>query len=152
MTGFFIACASLIAVSALLAWRQLAADPVVARVFDIHRVNSQVSVDIRKGARGVYQAQPRSHGVEVTEPSTYDRIEKAICAEASNIPEDFAFFVEFTYGGMSTGTMTIPDAISNASQLADRLMALVAEEHRLIENRAAAVKSELSKHQMVSLG
>lgn len=95
-------------------------------------VISNITIDINKDAPGVYTARAMSGGVLVTDPEAYDRIENAIRSEARNIPEDFAYFVEFTYGGMSTGTLTISDAITRAGQLADRLIELVAEEHRIM--------------------
>lgn len=101
---------------------------------DKRMVISNLTIDINKDAPGIYTARALSGGVEVTNPASYNRIESAIREEASNIPEDFAYFVEFTYGGMSTGTMTIPDAIAHAHQLANRLVELIAEEHRIMDH------------------
>ncbi|HYW55771.1 MAG TPA: hypothetical protein VE934_02330 [Polaromonas sp.] len=95
-------------------------------------VISTLTIDINKDAPGVYTAHAMNGDVLVTDPNSYDRIEAAIRGEASNIPEAFACFVVFTYGGISTGTLTIAEAIARASQLADRLIELIAEEHRLM--------------------
>ena len=95
-------------------------------------VISTITIDISKNAPGVYTARAMSGGVLIPDPEAYDRIETAIRSEAWSIPEDFAHFVEFTYAGMSTGTLTISDAIARASQLADRLVELVAQQHRIM--------------------
>ena len=95
-------------------------------------VISTITIDINKDAPGVYTARAMSGGVLITDPEAYDRIENAIRSEARSIPEGFAHFVEFTYAGMSTGTLTISDAITRASQLADRLTELVAQQHRIM--------------------
>ena len=92
-----------------------------------------LSIDITKQAPGIYEARATQSDVLVTEPETYDRIETAIREEARNIPDGFAHFVEFTYYGMSTGTLMIQDAIERAGELADRLMELISEEHRIME-------------------
>ena len=93
---------------------------------------STLTVDIHKEAPGLYIARPMNSGELVADPVAYSRIDEAILGQAQNIPTDFACFVEFTYGGMSTGTLGIPEAISQASQLAERLVALIAEQHRVM--------------------
>jgi hypothetical protein len=103
---------------------------------DKRLVISTITVDIHTDAPGFYMAHALSAGVAVTKPARHDRIENAIREEASNIPEDFAYFVELTYGGMSTGTVTIAEAIARAPHLANRLVELVAEEHRMREHLA----------------
>ena len=92
-------------------------------------------INISKQAPGTYVAQAMKAGQLATEPQIYDRIETAIIEEAQSIPEGFAHFVEFTYYGLSTGTLEIQDAIERAGQLADRLMALMATQHRIMDLR-----------------
>ncbi len=92
---------------------------------------STLTIDIEKETPGLYVARASNGGVLATEPTTHGRIDEAIRAQAQDVPADFAYFVKFTYGGMSTGTLTIPEAISQADQLADRLVALIAEQHRV---------------------
>lgn len=94
--------------------------------------NHHISFDICKVAPGIYTAKALSKGVELTKPSNYDRIETAIREESLNIPHDFAHLVEFIYCGMLTGTLTVADAIDRALELANRLVDLVAEEHRIM--------------------
>lgn len=94
-----------------------------------------LTIDIGKELPGIYVARAEQGGVLVTQPETYDRIETAIREEALNIPPGFAHFVEFTYGGMSTGTYLVEDVPAKAADLADRLVALNAEMHRIAESR-----------------
>lgn len=96
---------------------------------------SKLTIDINKESPGLYSACAMSGGVAVTDAVAYDRIENAICGEAKSIPPGFAYFVEFTYSGMSTGTLTIPDAVVRASELANRLIDLIAEEHRIMNKQ-----------------
>ena len=83
---------------------------------------------------GLYIARTVHGGVLVTEPSSYESVEAAIRSEALNIPADFAHFIEFSYGGMSTGTHLIEETPAKAGELADRLMALIHHMH-LIDER-----------------
>jgi len=94
-----------------------------------------LTIDINKEMPGVYIARAQEGGVLVTEPETYDRIETAIREQALSIPDGFAHFVEFTYGGMSTGTFAIAEVPAKAAELADRLVALNAEMHMIGESR-----------------
>ena len=70
-------------------------------------------------------------GVLVTVPEPYYRIETAIREQALSIPDGFAHFVKFTYGGMSTDTFAINELPPKAAELADRLVALNAEIHMI---------------------
>jgi hypothetical protein len=93
-----------------------------------------VMVDIEKAAPGCYVAQARCGGVECAEAVTYGRIDEAIAEQAGAMPDDFAPFIQFTYGGMSTETLQPEEAVSRAVQLADRLMVLQAVAHQHNEN------------------
>ncbi|MDI1268045.1 MAG: hypothetical protein PSV40_02945 [Polaromonas sp.] len=93
-----------------------------------------LTVEIDKIAPGIYEAHPTLGGVAAREPETYDRIDTAIRQEALGA-EGFANFVEFIYGGMSTGTYEVQEASANASNLANRLVALLAQLHLFEESR-----------------
>lgn len=95
-----------------------------------------LTIDINKEAPGIYVARAHSRSVLVTEPETYDSIEIAIRSQALSIPEGFADFVDFTYGGMSTGTFAVAEVPGKAAELANRLVALVAEMHLIGESRS----------------
>ena len=91
-----------------------------------------VTIHIRSTAPGTYLAHATYAGTQYKPAESYDRIEDAIQAEACNIPDGFAHFLVFTYGGMSTGTVTIAEAIAQSATLADRLVELVTEEHEIV--------------------
>lgn len=86
-------------------------------------------VDIEKVAAGRYVAQACIGGVEVTDAVAYGRIDAAIADQAMSIPDGFAHFVQFTYGGMSTETLLLHEAASRAPVLANRLVYLNAVAH-----------------------
>lgn len=90
-----------------------------------------LTLDIEKAAPGIYIAHAMNGGVLVTEPAEYNSIEAAIAAEAQAVPEGFAHFMEIRYYGCSSGTELIEALPRKASAIADRLVALVAELHRL---------------------
>lgn len=90
-----------------------------------------LTLDIHKEAPGIYVARLENGGVLVTEPTEYNSIEAAISGEASAVPEGFAHFMEVRYHGYSSGTELIEALPAKASAIADRLIALVAEGHRL---------------------
>jgi hypothetical protein len=94
-----------------------------------------LTIDINKELPGIYVARAEQCGVLVTEPQSYDCIEVAIREQALNTPPGFAHFVEFTYGGMSTGTLAVEEVPAMAKDLADRLVALNAEMYRIAELR-----------------
>lgn len=94
-----------------------------------------LTIDINKEMPGIYVVRAQEGGVLVTQPETYDRIETAIREQALGIPDGFAHFVEFTYGGMSTGTFAIAEVPAKAAELADRLVALNGEMHMIGESR-----------------
>ena len=87
-----------------------------------------LTVHINKEVPGVYLARACQGSVEVIAAESYDRIEAAIRGEA-NRAEGWAAFLNFTYGGMSTGTYPIQDVQSKAGELADRLVYLNALLH-----------------------
>lgn len=88
-------------------------------------------LDIHKAAPGIYVARVENAGVLVTEPAEYNSIEAAISGEASAVPEGFAHFMEVRYYGFSSGTDSIGTVAAKAPAIADRLIGLVAEGHRL---------------------
>ena len=94
-----------------------------------------LTIDINQEMPGVYMARAEQSGVLVTEPETYDSIEMAIREQALNVPSGFTHFVAFTYCGMSTGTYLLEEVPAKAAELADRLMVLVSEMHRIIESK-----------------
>ena len=96
-----------------------------------------LTIDINKEMPGIYIARAQKGGVLVTEPETYDRIETGIREQALGIPDGFAHFVEFTYGGVSTGTFAIAEVPARAAELADRLVTLNAEMHMIGESKRA---------------
>lgn len=95
-----------------------------------------LTIDIDKQVPGVYVARATQGGVLVTEPEKYGKIEEAIRQEALNVPPGFAHFLEFTYGGMSTGTFPVQDVPAKAGELADRLVYLIAQMHEIDEQRS----------------
>ncbi|MDP2449549.1 hypothetical protein [Polaromonas sp.] len=93
-----------------------------------------ITIDIDKDAPGIYVARAQIGSTEVSEAKAYDRIEHAIRGEAIRAT-GFADFVEFTYRGMSTGTYVTEGVAAKAAELADRLIELIAEMHRVAESR-----------------
>lgn len=94
-----------------------------------------LNIDISKEAPGIYIARAYQSRSLVTEPETYDRIEDAIREQALSVPDGFAYFLEFTYGGMSTGTMPIGDVPAQAAALAEKLVSLNAALHEASASR-----------------
>lgn len=92
-----------------------------------------LTIDIDKEVPGVYVARVLQGRELVTESETYSKIEDAIRQEALNVPPNFAHFIEFTYGGMSTGTYPIQEVPAKAGELADRLVHLVAQMQEIDE-------------------
>ncbi|MBS79018.1 hypothetical protein [Variovorax sp.] len=90
-----------------------------------------LTLDIHKETSGVYIARVESSGTLVTEPAEYSSIEAAIQGESSSVPDGFAHFMEVRYYGFSSGTELIEALPGKARAIADRLMAFVAEGHRL---------------------
>lgn len=90
-----------------------------------------VSLEIDKIESGCYRAAVLHGNVEACVPSLHSSIEQAIHEEASAVPEGFAHFIEPRYQGFSAGTVTLAQARDRASELADRLVALVALAHEL---------------------
>ena len=93
-----------------------------------------ITIDIDKEAPGIYEARAKIDSTEAGEVQTYGRIEDAIKGEAIRAT-GFADFVEFTYCGMSTGTCVTEGVAAKAADLADRLIDLIAEMHRIEESR-----------------
>ncbi|WP_431106637.1 hypothetical protein [Variovorax paradoxus] len=90
-----------------------------------------LTLDIHKEVPGIYTARVENAGELVTKAAAYNSIEAAISGEAKAVPEGFAHFMEVRYYGFSSGTETIEAVASKAPAIADRLVALVAEGHRL---------------------
>lgn len=80
---------------------------------------------------GLYQVAVLSGDVEVTEPSHHSSIAEAIREEAIAVPEGFAHFAVVTYGGATSGTMALAHLSAQAPQVADQLVAIVAEMHHI---------------------
>lgn len=92
-----------------------------------------LTLQIDKVESGLYRAAALTGGVLVTEPSFYASIEEAIREEAVAIPAGFAHFADVTYGGASSGTTPLVTLPGRASQIANDLVAVVAEMHRIAE-------------------
>lgn len=92
------------------------------------------TVHINKEVPGMYLARACQGSTEVSKAESYDRIETAIRGEAARA-EGCADFLNFTYGGMSTGTFPVQDVPAKASELADRLVYLIAQMHEIDEQR-----------------
>jgi hypothetical protein len=90
-----------------------------------------ITLRIDKIESGIYRAAVLFSGAEVTNPGTYPSIEDAIIAEADAVPEGFAYFANVTYGGASSGTISLTALPSRAAQVADQLVAIVAEMHAI---------------------
>jgi hypothetical protein len=90
-----------------------------------------LTLQIDKLTSGVYRAALLSDGTEVTTTGEYSSIEDAIREEFSEVPSDFAHFAEVRYGGVSSGTMAIARLPQEATEVGDRLVATLAEMHRL---------------------
>lgn len=91
-----------------------------------------LTLHIDKDKPGLYRGATLHRGVEVSEPQHHCSIEEAIREEALAVPEDFALFMEVEYGGMSSGTVALSDLPGQAKEVADRLVALHADLHRLM--------------------
>nr|WP_315494229.1 hypothetical protein [uncultured Rhodoferax sp.] len=94
-----------------------------------NRSSHPLVFEIGKVQSGLYRVGVLSGGVEVTKPSHYSSIEEAIREEAASVPDGFAYFAEVVYGGASSGTLPIPKIVETASQIAEQLVAIVAEMH-----------------------
>lgn len=90
-----------------------------------------LTLEIEKVVAGIYRAHALSAGVEVTKPMEYSTIAEAIRGESQAVPEGFAHFMEVRYAGFSSGTDVIQNLPARAEEIADRLVALAAEEQRL---------------------
>lgn len=76
---------------------------------------------------GFYEAWPMAGGVEVARANHYPSIEESIRAEATAVPGPFASeLVEILYADLSSGTLTLQEAIEQAAAIADRFALLAA--------------------------
>lgn len=91
------------------------------------------TIDIQKELPGLYLARLIVGGQLVGEPVGYERIEQAIKREALRA-EGAALFIEFSYSGLTTGSLSLVEAQDQAEALANRLVALCAEAHLLEES------------------
>lgn len=73
-------------------------------------------------------------GAEVGIPAIYASIEEAIREEATEVPDGFAHFADVTYGGASSGTIALTELPKCAVQVAEKLVAIVAQMHRIAES------------------
>jgi hypothetical protein len=60
-------------------------------------------------------------------------ISEAIRKEALAVLDGFAQFIEVRYCGLSSGTFALAQMVQQADAVADRLMELLAEMHRIAE-------------------
>ena len=93
-----------------------------------------LTVHINKEVPGIYLARACIGSTEVSEAETYQGIEAAIRGEALRA-EGCADFLNFTYGGMSTGTFPVQEVPAKAADLADRLVYLNVQMHEIEEHR-----------------
>lgn len=91
-------------------------------------------LQIDKIESGLYRAAVLCGGVEVTESSQYTSIEEAIREEATAVPVGFAYFADVIYGGASSGTISPALLPERASQVADQLVAIVAEMYSVAQS------------------
>lgn len=98
-----------------------------------------LTLSIDKEAPGFYTASvlDSSGGRVTAEVDAYSSIEDAIRAEAQAVPDGFASFMEIRYSGFSTGTYLLEAIPGQARELANRLVGLVAEAHRISERCTA---------------
>ena len=90
-----------------------------------------LTFQIDKLQPGAYRVAVLQGGVEVTAPEVYPTIEDAVREEVEAVPEGFAHFAEIRYGGASSGTVTLQGLPGQAGEIANRLVAIVAEMHRV---------------------
>ena len=108
-----------------------------------------LTLSIDKEVPGIYEVHYEMGGVEVSKPSQHSSISEALAYCGENIPADFAQFVDVHYGGVSSGTTAIARLLSEPKQIANELVALVAEVARVHEQvlhtqRPAAVITRMS--------
>lgn len=85
-----------------------------------------VTLHIAMLGAGIYQAWPAAGGVEIAKANFYSSIEESIRTEANAIPESFSSeFLEIRYADLSSGTLTVGEAIQQAASIADRFDQLV---------------------------
>ena len=94
--------------------------------------NSTMTVRIRETAPGKYLARATIGGVEFRPAETYDSLDSAIAGEATDVPKGLALFLEFTFVGMSTGTVTMTEAVEQAPRLAKRLEDFVSQKRHTL--------------------
>jgi hypothetical protein len=80
-----------------------------------------LTVHINREVPAVTFARACLGSTEVTEAEIYQGIEEAIRSEALRA-EGCADFLNFTYGGISTGTFPVQEVPAKATELADRLV------------------------------
>lgn len=93
-----------------------------------------LTLQIDKIESGLYRAAVLCGSVEVTESSQYASIEEAIREEVAAVPEGFAYFADVIYGGASSGTISLAVLPERASQVADQLVAIMAEMYRVAQS------------------
>lgn len=85
-------------------------------------------LSIEQMAPSVYKVHYTAHGgIEVSEPTQHGSICEALAYCGENIPAELAKFVEVQYGGVSSGTTEVARLRTEAHQLADELVAMVAK-------------------------
>jgi chaperonin GroEL (HSP60 family) len=90
-----------------------------------------LTFQIDKIDAGRYRAVALRGGSEVNLPEVYSSIEEAIREVAAAVPDGFAYFADVEYGGASSGTISLLVLQERATQVADQLVAIVAEMIRI---------------------
>ena len=93
-----------------------------------------IVLDLSKVEPGLYRADLTQGGVAVTEPTFHTRLADALREAAASVPADFAKFLEPRYAGCTTGTISCEQLSLQAEQVADRLVALLAQLHQANES------------------
>lgn len=79
----------------------------------------------------VYRVATLVNAVEVTEATFHLSVEDAVREAAGNVPPGFAHYADVKYCGVSSGTIALSILPGRAPQVADQLMAVVADMHRI---------------------
>lgn len=83
---------------------------------------------IEQMAPSAYKVHYTDHGgIEVSEPTEHGSICEALAYCGENIPAELTKFVEVQYGGINSGTTAVAKLRTEAHQLANELVAMVAK-------------------------
>ncbi|WP_070398638.1 hypothetical protein [Hydrogenophaga sp. PML113] len=92
-----------------------------------------LTLQIDKVQSGVYLAEVLCRGVQVADPTHYERIGDAIRAEALAVPDGYAHFMEVRYCELSSGTIPLGLIGAQADAIAKRLVDLMSEMRLIAE-------------------